>query len=99
MSGVRIEETCSCGATFTATGSPYRRDHDTRNPRGAEEMAERWRTDHRHEFPPQPPAATPEPAREAVLDAYVEHAAEPVPLGFRIPTLPAITPVYERGEG
>lgn len=59
MSDIRIDETCSCGATFTVTGSNYRSAAGggaaaNGTCRSAEEMAERWRTDHRHEMPRQP---------------------------------------------
>lgn len=50
-----IEERCACGATITVTGSEYRNDKHPNNPRGAEEVVERWRKDHRHEFPPAEP--------------------------------------------
>ena len=56
MIPVTITETCSCGAMIEVTGSRYRNDHDRRNPRGAEEVAERWRTDHVHVEPKAPTA-------------------------------------------
>src|SRR5690606_38962026 len=73
VSAVTIAETCSCGATFKATGSEYRSSTHHANPRGVEEMAERWRIEHRHEFPPQPPQ--PEPmGREVDMGSQVERA-------------------------
>lgn len=44
-----IIEKCSCGATITATGSAYRNDRNPNNPRGVEEIVERWRVEHKHE--------------------------------------------------
>lgn len=46
-SEVHIDERCSCGALVSVTGGKYRNDEDARNPRGAEEIVERWRADHR----------------------------------------------------
>ncbi|WP_152353291.1 hypothetical protein [Brachybacterium subflavum] len=46
---VRIAETCSCGASIEIVGgSLHRRDENPANPRSAEEVVERWRTDHHH---------------------------------------------------
>lgn len=49
-----IIETCSCGASITATGSPYRQDWNPNSPRGVEEVVERWRSDHKHAEPEKP---------------------------------------------
>jgi len=46
---VTIQERCACGSTITATGGRYRSTSNPANPRSAEEIVERWRTDHRHE--------------------------------------------------
>ena len=57
MADVSIVETCACGATFRCSGTTYRStaggggnlDH-----RSAEEMAERWRVEHKHTMPAAP---------------------------------------------
>jgi len=62
MAEIAITETCACGATFRATGNSYRsmRGGGTNNEhRSAEEMAERWRTDHRHVEPVAPSPRAP----------------------------------------
>jgi len=54
MSDISINETCPCGATFRVTGSTYRSragGGESGQHRSAEEMAERWRTDHKHVEP------------------------------------------------
>lgn len=54
MSDIAINETCACGATFTATGTTYRSiagGGTNGAHRSAEEMAERWRVEHKHEMP------------------------------------------------
>lgn len=43
MSSLRITEKCRCGASIEVAGSAYRNSSDARNPRGAEEVIERWR--------------------------------------------------------
>lgn len=48
---VTIKEQCGCGATITVTGGEYRFDRNPVNPRSAEEITERWRTDHHHDAP------------------------------------------------
>lgn len=48
MSDLRIIETCACGASIDVTGGRYRNDNYPNNPRGAEEVVERWRVDHKH---------------------------------------------------
>lgn len=54
VADITIRETCSCGATFSASGSNYRSaagGGTNGQHRSAEEMAERWRDDHKHEMP------------------------------------------------
>lgn len=51
MSEISIRETCSCGATFSCSGTSYRSvaGGGTNGAlRSAEEMAERWRVEHKH---------------------------------------------------
>ena len=48
---IRITEKCPCGAEITVDGPEYRSDRHHANPRGAEEIVERWRKDHKHELP------------------------------------------------
>ena len=50
MSDIRITERCSCAASIEVVAGRYRNDRDHRNPRGAEEIVERWRNDHTHEI-------------------------------------------------
>lgn len=59
MSDISIKETCSCGATFACTGTTYRSfagGGTNTHHRGAEEMAERWRSEHKHHEPATPTA-------------------------------------------
>ena len=51
-----ITEKCPCGAEISVAGSEYRNDKHPQNPRGADEVVERWRETHRHDMP----AAAPE---------------------------------------
>jgi hypothetical protein len=46
---VTITEKCWCGASIAVTGGRYRHDRNPNNPRGAEEIVERWRADHKHD--------------------------------------------------
>ena len=48
MTDVRIRETCSCSASIEVVGGKYRYDTNPANPRGAEEIVERWREGHHH---------------------------------------------------
>jgi len=55
MSGISITERCACGATLSVVGSSYRSKAgggSNGEHRSAEEIAERWRVEHRHEMPP-----------------------------------------------
>lgn len=73
MSTTTIREACSCGATIDVVGGRYRSTGHPANPRGAEEIVERWRVEHRHDLRPDPPAPEPMP-RETQLDALVDRA-------------------------
>lgn len=51
MSGLRVIERCSCGATIDVSGSTYRSTPGGGSNgahRSAEEIVERWRLDHHH---------------------------------------------------
>ena len=69
MAEVSINETCSCGASFRCTGSTYRSvagGGTNGAHRSAEEMAERWRIEHKH-HEPMPPTSPAHPGPRAVL--------------------------------
>ena len=57
----RIDETCQCGASVSVTGGDYRNDKHAPNPRGAEEIVERWRADHKHVEPAAPTSCEQDP--------------------------------------
>lgn len=73
-----ITEECSCGAKIAVTGGEYRNDKDSRNPRGAEEVVERWRVEHKHEFPPIEPMPE-EPPTIVESGSSHERAADEFP--------------------
>jgi hypothetical protein len=78
MSDIKISEACSCGAKFSVTGSSYRSlagGGTNGAHRSAEEMAERWRTDHRHEFAPASSETT-EPREVDVPGSQTEREQE-----------------------
>lgn len=58
MADISIKETCACGATFACNGTTYRSaagGGTNTHHRGAEEMAERWRIEHKHVDPAPAP--------------------------------------------
>lgn len=54
MNELIVREVCSCGASIEAIGSRYRSlaggGGNSSNARGAEEVVERWRKEHRHDI-------------------------------------------------
>jgi hypothetical protein len=97
VSRADITETCSCGATLRVVMDSLNYAQDT---------ADKWRRDHRHEFPPTATlevAAEPDPERhDTTLDAYVErtnhHEADPANEMDRrtIRTTPGCNPIGYR---
>lgn len=73
MSATRVEETCSCGATFEAT---LDLTYETQRA-----VLTQWREQHRHESPPASPAA-PTTTTTTPPAAAAQSAATTKPMGF-----------------